>query len=314
MRTSRWVRLVPLLCLVLATSGCMSPTMLGKLEGFNPGDLLDNPAGRDALAGALNAFRSAALKLTGALLVLLCFHSAFKAFSGQVGWPGYVKDWLMGAIGACLFMGASVESGPARGVYEIGQELARAIQPQHGLAFAAIDRLIQNSATVILHLPDLTEPGLLGLGGFFTQAPALMLLVTCNCLFIYFIKMVLQVAYTFLLFFYWMLTPLMALMLILPGTRHIFWGWLKSLTSIALWPVFFAAIERLLQILPWDKWTPLSTANLILNGPKVVELWFQTQFMLVVLNFVFLGVYLSVPVVANKIVTGATSPFRTSAG
>ena len=66
-----------------------------------------------------------------------------------------------------------------------------------------------------------------------------------NAIAIYLMKMVMQVSYAWLISFYWMLTPLVAPMVILPQTRSVFLGWLKTYVSVALWPMFFAFAERL---------------------------------------------------------------------
>jgi hypothetical protein len=65
--------------------------------------------------------------------------------------------------------------------------------------------------------------------------------VGLNAIAIYLMKMVMQVSYAWLISFYWMLTPLVAPMVILPQTRNVFLGWLKTYVSVALWPMFFTS-------------------------------------------------------------------------
>ena len=67
-------------------------------------------------------------------------------------------------------------------------------------------------------------------------------------------KMVMQVSYAWLISFYWMLTPMVAPMVILPQTRGVFLGWLKTYVTVALWPMFFAFAERLALAIPWSAW------------------------------------------------------------
>src|SRR5207247_6534702 len=82
--------------------------------------------------------------------------------------------------------------------------------------------------------------------------PYVALLVALNGIGIYIMKMVMQVSYAWLISFYWMATPIVAPMVILPQTRGVFLGWLRTYVSVALWPMFFAFAERLGLAIPWS--------------------------------------------------------------
>ena len=67
-------------------------------------------------------------------------------------------------------------------------------------------------------------------------------------------KMVMQVSYAWLVAFYWMLTPLVAPMAIVPQTCGVFLGWLKTYVSVALWPMFLrlrGATSRTVGVPGW---------------------------------------------------------------
>jgi hypothetical protein len=133
-------------------------------------------------------------------------------------------------------------------------------------------------------------------------------LIALNGIAIYIMKMVMQVSYAWLISFYWMLTPLVAPMVILPQTRGVFVGWLKSYVSVALWPMFFAFAERLALAIPWSAWIGYAAGGE--DNWALAAGIFQSEFMLAVFNVTFFFVYLSIPIASYMIVSGASRPFR----
>ena len=133
-------------------------------------------------------------------------------------------------------------------------------------------------------------------------------LVGVNAIGIYLMKMVMQVSYAWLIAFYWMLTPLVAPMVILPQTRNVFLGWLRTYISVALWPMFFAFAERLALAIPWSAWMGAMDGGT--DSWELVTRWFQGEIMLLVFNVTFFFVYLSIPIASHLIVSGASRPFR----
>ena len=117
-----------------------------------------------------------------------------------------------------------------------------------------------------------------------------------------------QVSYAWLISFYWMLTPIVAPMVILPQTRGVFLGWLKTYISVALWPMFFAFAERLALAIPWSAW--IGAADGTTDIWQLTTNVLQGEAMLAIFNITFLFVYLSIPVASYLIVSGASRPFK----
>jgi hypothetical protein len=141
------------------------------------------------------------------------------------------------------------------------------------------------------------------------SSPYAAALIALNSIAIYIMKMVMQVSYAWLISFYWMLTPIVAPMVILPQTRGVFLGWLKTYISVALWPMFFAFAERLALAIPWGIW--LNASQGAQNTWDIATSIAQGQIMLLIFNITFFFVYLSIPLASHLIVSGAARPFRT---
>jgi hypothetical protein len=133
-------------------------------------------------------------------------------------------------------------------------------------------------------------------------------LVGLNAIAIYIMKMVMQVSYAWLISFYWMMTPIVAPLVILPQTRGIFLGWLKAYVSVAMWPMLFAFAERLAIAIPWSAW--LGVRDGLTDAFEITASIAQGEFMLLIFNITFFFVYLSIPIASYLIVAGASRPFR----
>jgi hypothetical protein len=140
------------------------------------------------------------------------------------------------------------------------------------------------------------------------SSPYVSAFVGLNAIGIYIMKMVMQVSYAWLICFYWMAAPVVAPMVILPQTRGVFLGWLKTYASVALWPMFFAFAERLALAIPWSAW--IGAADGAGDGWSVVTSILQGEIMLLIFNVTFFLVYLSIPIASYLIVSGASRPFR----
>jgi hypothetical protein len=97
-------------------------------------------------------------------------------------------------------------------------------------------------------------------------------------------------------------------MVILPQTRSVFLGWLKTYISVALWPMFFAFAERLALAIPWSAW--MGQFDGAVSSWQMATNWLQGELMLVIFNVTFFFVYLSIPIASYLIVSGASRPFR----
>ncbi|HWX23495.1 MAG TPA: hypothetical protein VN083_00570, partial [Vicinamibacteria bacterium] len=132
--------------------------------------------------------------------------------------------------------------------------------------------------------------------------------IAANTAGIFLMRLILHVAFVWLVAFYRMVGPLAVPFVILPQTRHVFLGWLRTFVSIALWPWLFALAERLALAIPYSTWigTDLYKGDLV-SGINVI---IQGQLMFLALNVVFFFVYLGIPIAAHLLVSGAGRPFR----
>jgi hypothetical protein len=314
---------VKALLLILAaaffSSGCISQQTLGQLDGLvKPEHILERPE----ITGLISRGVQVGQVLTGALTVILCFVCWYRATHGNP-FVGIAKEWFVWTALA-LYILTTVGNGtlgPVMWIYESGGYLGRLFAPpqgywsmNHDLAVGRMAQFLDAAQRALPGSPP--PPGSQEAAAFFegflymVLNPISVVGIVLNGIAIHVFKLVLQVSYTFLLVFYWTLTPMIAPMLVLPQTRHVFLGWVKSYISVALWPFFFAIAEQLAIAIPWTTW--LGIENLIVgsgNAASVVD-WTQGQVMLLVLNLAFLAVYASIPVISNRIVTGASQPFR----
>jgi hypothetical protein len=98
-------------------------------------------------------------------------------------------------------------------------------------------------------------------------------------------------------------------MVILPQTRGVFLGWLRTYVSVALWPMFFAFAERLALAIPWSAW--IGAAQSSTGAWDTIVNITQGQIMMLIFNITFFFVFLSIPIASYLIVSGASRPFRT---
>jgi hypothetical protein len=196
----------------------------------------------------------------------------------------------------------------------VGVYLGQQFGTGQDFLIASFDKAVGQHGELILGLqkilPNLSENDRRHVEAVVWQfsSPYVAGFVGLNAIGIYLMKMVMQVSYAWLISFYWMLTPLVAPMVILPQTRGVFIGWLKTYIAVALWPLFFAFAERLALAIPWSAW--LGQLDGAVTTWDMTTSWFQGEFMLVIFNITFFFVYLSIPVASYLIVSGASRPFR----
>jgi len=313
--TPRSKQLLGLLGATLLSGGCISqPTLANLGSNMRPETVLTSPQ----ITGLVSEGQRIGATLIGAMVVILAFVCWYRAQTG-VPFVSLVKEWVIGACGAVYIITTIGRNdlSAVLWIYDFGQYLGQRFAPPMGYWSANHDMAVGKMASFlegILKAPGGALPsgsieaaafveGFLGM----VMNPALVLGIVFNGIAIHIFKLVLQVSYTFLLVFYWTLTPLVAPMLVLPQTRHIFIGWVKSYASVALWPFFFALVEQVAIAIPWSTWLGLDALGVSASGTSA---WVQGQLMLLVLNIGFLAVYASIPVVSNRIVTGAAQPFR----
>lgn len=316
--------LAVLLGAALLSSGCISQVTLGQMEqSIRPEQVLLRPE----IGALVQRGANVGQTMLGALVVILALICWYRAQQGAP-FVGLIKEWVLW-VGLTIYIIVTVRGGalgPVMWIYEAGRYLGQLFSPGAGYLFAnhdiAVGKMAEFVEKVMAGQPPGAQPGppelLRFVEGyvFALQANQTMIAgILINAVAIHLFKMILQVSYTFLLVFYWTLTPMVAVTLVLPQTRHIFVGWLKSYVSVALWPFFFAIVEQLAIAIPWSTWLGIERIS---NGPSTLQWfvegiawWSQSQISLLVLNLAFLAVYASIPVISNRIVNGATQPFRT---
>lgn len=303
-------RLVVVLVVALLSTGCTAE-ILGRMKGFDVMQIIQSAPVVEAVQKA----KSIGTVLAGIEALILAFVSWYRIHAGG-HWLSITKDWFFG-IFVCAFILAS--AGTAAGfehwVWRVGVYLGQQFNPTAGFLMENFNKAVGRHSEVILTLQKIaptvepeTQRMVEAIARQFSS-PFMAGFVGFNAIAIYLMKMVMQVSYAWLISFYWMLTPLVAPMVILPQTRGIFIGWLKSYVGVALWPMFFAFAERLALAIPWSAW--LGGFEGATTSWEMATNWFQGELMLLIFNVTFFFVYLSIPIASSLIVSGASRPFRT---
>ena len=307
---SRKLGRLAIVALALGSTGCTAD-VLGRLKGFDVLQIIQSQPVIEAVMRAKNI----GLILAAVEALLLAFVCWYRIHAGGP-WLSIAKDWLVGIL-VCAFVltGAGTSAGLERWIWNVGVFLGQLFNPSRGFLMENFDRAVGQQADLILGVQaaapsaDPTVRRLIEAISWQFSSPYVAGLVWLNSVAIYIMKMVMQVSYAWLVSFYWMVAPIVAPMVILPQTRGVFLGWLKTYVSVALWPMFFAFAERLALAIPWSAWVGA--------GDGAADVWeiaanvLQGEVMLVIFNITFFLVYLSIPIASYLIVTGASRPFRT---
>jgi hypothetical protein len=303
-------RLGIVFALALLSAGCTAD-ILGRMKGFDVIQIIQSQPVSEAVAKGKNI----GTVLAGIEALLLAFVSWYRIHAGG-HWLSITKDWFMGIL-VCAFIltSAGTSAGLEHWVWRVGIYLGEQLSPGQGFLIENLNRAVGANADSILMMQkafqgNSTEGTRLAEAfAWQLSSPYAAALIAVNGIAIYVMKMVMQVSYAWLISFYWMLTPIVAPMVILPQTRGVFLGWLKTYVSVALWPMLFAFAERLAIAIPWTVWMNGS------QGPH--DIWdtatfiAQGQIMLLIFNITFFFIYLSIPIASHLIVSGASRPFRT---
>lgn len=298
-------------CVVLASglaSGCAN--VLGELDGLPLQVGLDQTLVADAIAKAARV----GWEIAGTLVVLLGLHCWYRASHGDP-WISLLKEYLSGTVVAiALLESMKAGSGPVDWILRAGLYLGETFAPgDHTLA--AVEKVIARYGGIVLDVVQKGTPVPVPTYYRFVEAwqyhlsfPLIAAAIAANASGIFLMRLILHVAFVWLVAFYRMIGPLAAPFVILPQTRYVFTGWLKTFISIALWPWLFALAERLALAIPYSTWigTELYTGEVV-SGLRVI---LQGQLMFFALNVMFFFVYLGIPVAAHLLVSGAGRPFR----
>jgi hypothetical protein len=305
----KW-RHATLLIIAVLSSGCTAD-VLGRMKGFDVMQIIQSVP----VADAVQKGKAIGTVFAGIEALILAFVSWYRIHTGAP-WLTIAKDWFLGIL-VCAFILSTVGTagGVEQWIWKVGVYLGQRFSPGQGFLMETFNKAVGQHSEVILKLqriaPDLQPQTqrLVEAVAWQFSSPMAAGFVGLNAIAIYLMKMVMQVSYAWLIAFYWMLTPLVAPMVILPQTRGVFLGWLKTYVAVALWPMFFAFAERLALAIPWSAW--LGEFDGAVSAWDMATRWFQGELMLLIFNVAFFFVYLSIPVASHLIVSGASRPFRT---
>jgi hypothetical protein len=302
-------RLGVVLGLALLSAGCTAD-ILGRMKGFDVQQIILSLPVHEAVEKAKNIGRV----LAGIEALLLAFVSWYRIHTGA-HWLSITKDWFLGIL-VCAFVltSAGTSAGLEQWIWSVGVYLGHQFNPTDGFLMENFNQAVGQHSGLFLLIhqiaPTMTseDQRAVEATAWMFSSPYVSAFVGLNAIGIYVIKMVMQVSYAWLISFYWMASPLVAPMVILPQTRGVFVGWVRTYVSVALWPMFFAFAERLALAIPWSAW--IGAADGAGSGWAVVTSILQGEIMLLIFNVTFFLVYLSIPIASYLIVSGASRPFR----
>lgn len=302
-------RLAVVVFLALASTGCTAD-ILGRMRGFDVLQIINSQPVLEAVARG----KSIGSVLAGIEALILAFVCWYRIHTGAA-WLSVTKDWFLGILTcAYILTAAGTAAGVERWLWDVGVYLGQQFNPTQGFLMENFDKAVGKHGELMLGIQrvapglDDDERRVVEAMAWQFSSPHVAGLVGVNAIGIYIMKMVMQVSWAWLISFYWMLTPLVAPMVILPQTRGVFLGWLKTYISVAMWPMFFAFAERLALAIPWSAW--LGAVDGVTDPWAMTMFFLQGEIMLVIFNITFFFVYLSIPIASYLIVSGASRPFR----
>ena len=303
-------RLGLVLSLAFLTAGCTAD-VLGRLKGFDVMQIIRSAP----VAEAVQKAKTLGSMLAGIEALILAFVSWYRIHTGAP-WLAIAKDWFVGiAVCAFILLSAGTATGLEQWIWRAGVYLGEQFNPAEGFLIENFNKAVGQHSGLFLHIQRIVpnvrsdEQRAVEAVAWIFSSPYVSAFVGLNAIGIYVMKMVMQVSYAWLISFYWMACPVVAPMVILPQTRGVFLGWLRTYVSVALWPMFFAFAERLALAIPWTAW--IGAADSAADGWQVVTSILQGELMLLIFNIAFFFVFLSIPIASHLIVSGASRPFRT---
>ncbi len=303
------MRLALVVLLALASTGCTAD-ILGRMRGFDVLQIINS----QPVLEAVTRGKSIGRVLAGVEALILAFVCWYRIHTGAA-WLSVTKEWILAILtSAYILTAAGTAAGLERWLWDVGVYLGQQFNPTQGFLMENFDKAVGKHGELMLGIQrvapglDDDERRVVEAMAWQFSSPTVAGLVGVNAIGIYIMKMVMQVSWAWLISFYWMLTPLVAPMVILPQTRGVFLGWLKTYLSVAMWPRFFAFAERLALAIPWSAW--LGAVDGVTDPWAMTMYFLQGEIMLVIFNITFFFVYLSIPIASYLIVSGASRPFR----
>ncbi len=307
----------------LLTAGCITPRALGQLRGFQPEALINAQPVREGVEAA----RLAAWAMAVTLIVIQCLLTAWHVyFGGDAGgeagrWASGFIVWALGGLVAISSLGAGQWYSVDRALRELGTALGEYMKPGEDPLRRWVEQVVL-TAEVSRRLQMVLGTG----GGEAPDSAALAQAIAVaewhsapfgatlhwlNGAGVFVMKMILQTSLAWLLAFYTMLGPVVAVTLLLPGTRGIFWGYCRMYLSLCLWPALFGVAERVAQAVPWaGAFAGVQAASGSRDALELANALSQATAMMFIANVMFFFVYLGVPIAAVKLVNAAGAPFR----
>jgi hypothetical protein len=302
---SRLATLALVLILSALSAGCIDGI---ALKQFGALDVRNEVLKSNDLVSLMRHGGDAGKTVAGAALVLLCLYLGFRAHQGQP-WLGLAKECFVGGI-VCAFVLSTytLPSGPVRGLANIGWDLYAQTTKERGLfdvlapVVARSARTMTDAHGLVERIVDLALRQRLEAFLYRWSQPFWASLYGANVLAIFVLRQILLAVYSFLIAFYWVLTPYVAWTVVLPQTRHVFRGFVQSYVAVCLWPLFLGVTERLMTSLPWESWVGGASSS---APAALMSQWNQGQLVIFSMNTVFLAAIAAIPVVASKTVSGA---------
>ena len=219
-------RIAVVIVLALLSTGCTAD-VLGRMRGFDVLQIILSQPVTEAVARG----KAVGTVLAGIEALILAFVSWYRIHTGAP-WLSVTKDWFIG-IFFCAFIlsTAGTVAGLEHWIWDVGVYLGRQLTPVGGFLMENFDKAVGQHGELLLAIqkiaPGLGEDERRIVEAFAWQfsSPTTAGLVGLNAIAIYVMKMVMQVSYAWLISFYWMMTPIVAPLVILPQTRGVFLGW-----------------------------------------------------------------------------------------
>ncbi len=296
--------LLAALLIALSTAGCVDG---GAFEEFTKLDVRREVLASDGLLKLMSEGARPGRTLAGAALVVLCLILGFRAHQGQA-WLGLAKECFIGGIVAVFLLTTyAADSGPVRSLADLGWTLynsttaGRSLHEVLGPLLATDAAWMRDAHGLVEGMEDLILRQQLQIFLFQWSQPFFTALFGVNVLWIFVLRYILLATYSFLIAFYWVLTPYLAWTAVLPMTRPVFKGFVQSYVAVCLWPLLLGITERLIGELPWNAWFP----PLSPDPSRAMSQWSQHQLVLFSMNAVFLSAIASIPIIASRTVSGA---------
>jgi hypothetical protein len=331
--------LLLILLIAIPLTGCIDPHLLSNLEVIKPEVVFHAPEVTSALAMTKN-YGGYCAKAIIVILMLLCW---YRATSGA-NWVHIMFEFFGGMlIAGWAVTAAGTPNGIAERIFDLSTELAEPFEafskldmrshaagpPDDGNPFRGVmagadgagqlTALLSGLAVDIIKHAKSIAPPVVGNNPLVRQGvdeleeafvdqltdPKVAALVVINEAMVPIAHAVLYLTLTWLIAFHQIILPLIAWTVIMPGTRNIAVGWLKSYISICLWPFFFGIVG----ICHAATLSAIKMSVTSFSGLNMYKFIFG-EAELFIMGLVVLGMYFAIPMISKRIVNGTGEAFK----